>query len=123
MSDDTKDGKVAALAESESEEEEEAASESDKQSKSGNNHVTAVTTAQQSSRLPPEVAPGYRDYSTNRPVFAATGSGFQSFPQKLHAILSKPEYNHICSWLPHGRAWIVHNTKDFEQVVLPRYFR
>jgi len=121
---DTKDGKPAALAESESEEEE-AASESDEQSSSGNNHAgnADATAQQQASRLPPEVAPGYRDYSANRPVFAATGSAFQSFPQKLHAILSKPEYNHICSWLPHGRAWIVHNTKDFEQVVLPRYFR
>ena len=72
----------------------------------------------------PEVAAGYRDFSRSQLTFArAPESDFQSFPQKLHAILSNPQYSHACSWLPHGRAWAVHNMRYFEEVVLPKYFR
>jgi len=77
---------------------------------------------------PPVVAPGYRDYSNHRRPSLYSSStmlaaGFQNFPMKLHEILSKPEYSLIASWLPHGRSFIIHNTKEFEDVVLPRYFR
>ena len=71
----------------------------------------------------PELSPGYRDFRQSRLAFRSTGSAFQGFPQKLHEILFKPEYSNACSWLPHGRAWVVHNTRDFEQFVLPKYFR
>jgi hypothetical protein len=72
----------------------------------------------------PEIAPGYRDFSRCHPTFAhAAESDFQRFPQKLHEILSMQQYSHICSWLPHGRAWAVHNMPDFEQFVLPQHFR
>jgi len=115
---DTKDGKPPAR-----EEQGSASEESDETERSGAQHHNDAH-QNHDDRLPAtEVAPGYRDYSRSRPAFISMGSGFQSFPQKLHEILSKPEYSHACSWLPHGRAWIVHNTRDFEQDVLPRYFR
>ena len=45
-----------------------------------------------------------------------------TFPSKLYEILSNPEYSHIISWLPHGKSWKVHNNKDFEMKVMPKYF-
>ena len=79
---------------------------------------------QHSRESVPEIAPGYRDFSRCQLSFTrAPESDFQSFPQKLHEILSKPQYSHACSWLPHGRAWAVHNMLDFEQFVLPKHFR
>lgn len=113
---DSKDGKPPAR-----EEEEGSASADSDETESAAEQLGAH---QNYPRLPaPEVVPGYRDYGRSRPAFISMGSGFQSFPQKLHEILSKPDYTHVCSWLPHGRAWIVHNTRDFELIVLPRYFR
>ena len=32
------------------------------------------------------------------------------------------EFNHIISWLPHGRAWKVHKPKAFEDEVIPKFF-
>jgi len=48
---------------------------------------------------------------------------FSSFPIKLHSILSNPRLSHIISWLPHGRSWRINNHKEFEQKIIPRYFR
>jgi HSF-type DNA-binding len=45
-----------------------------------------------------------------------------SLPQKLHVILSNPNYEHIVSWLPHGRAWKIHNLSKFSTLILPLYF-
>merc|ERR1712226_197992 len=45
------------------------------------------------------------------------------FPEKLMMILSKSEHSHIISWLPHGRAFIVRDSKLFGKVVLPTYFK
>jgi cobalamin biosynthesis protein CobT len=47
----------------------------------------------------------------------------QSFPVKLHRILSNTEYQEIVCWLPHGRAWRILQLKAFEDRVLPLYFR
>jgi HSF-type DNA-binding len=47
----------------------------------------------------------------------------QTFPMKLHAILSNPELCDIISWLPHGRAWRILQPKAFEDRALPLYFR
>ncbi len=33
----------------------------------------------------------------------------RNFPSNLHAILSDEHYSHIISWMPHGRAWKVHD--------------
>jgi len=49
-----------------------------------------------------------------------------SFPRKLHHILDQIErdgYAHVISWLPHGRAFAIHQPKDFIATVMPRYFQ
>lgn len=34
----------------------------------------------------------------------------------------KEGFNHIVSWQPHGRAFKIHNPKEFSEKILPRYF-
>ena len=46
-----------------------------------------------------------------------------SFPVKLHKILSNPLFCRIITWLPHGRSWKILQSEEFEREVLPRYFR
>lgn len=48
------------------------------------------------------------------------------FPLKLHIILKilEEEGNDcIISWLPHGRAFVIHNPSRFEQEVVKRFFK
>lgn len=45
------------------------------------------------------------------------------FVAKLHSILSNSAFDDIVSWLPHGRAWRVHQRRAFEEQVIPLYFR
>jgi len=45
-----------------------------------------------------------------------------NFPFKLHQILSTPEYEHIISWMPHGRAWKIHNKDLLMRKIVPKYF-
>ena len=45
-----------------------------------------------------------------------------SFSQKVHHILSNPEYEQWISWMPHGRAFKVHVPVVFESKILPQYF-
>lgn len=47
----------------------------------------------------------------------------QTFPVKLHDMLSSPSFSHLIAWMPHGRAWKVLKIKVFEERVLPQYFR
>lgn len=46
----------------------------------------------------------------------------KNFPNKLHQILSTPEYSHIISWMPHGRAWKIHKKDLFVREIVPKYF-
>ena len=49
----------------------------------------------------------------------------KSFPVKLQELLDNAEaegYDHIISWQPHGRAFLLHKKEDFVDRVLPRYF-
>lgn len=46
----------------------------------------------------------------------------QNFPMKLHYMLNDMEsdgLDHIVSWQPHGRAFIVHKPEEFTQKILP----
>jgi SHAQKYF class myb-like DNA-binding protein len=61
----------------------------------------------------------YHDYS-NYPVQDPVSK--MSFPKKLHEILSNPEFEHIISWMPHGRAWKLHCRDLFQTEVAPKYF-
>lgn len=43
-------------------------------------------------------------------------------PLKLYSILANPEHEHILSWMPHGRAWKIHDMDKFQTHILPSYF-
>jgi hypothetical protein len=45
-----------------------------------------------------------------------------TFPHKLHMILSRPEWDDILTWQPHGRSFRILNPAAFEELVLPFYF-
>lgn len=75
-------------------------------------------------RLPPRrVDHTYRNYS-NFPLDGrlAGKKAPNKFPCKLHQILSIPEYSHIISWMPHGRAWKIHNKDLLMREIVPKYF-
>lgn len=70
----------------------------------------------------------YRDYSRSLPeereqMGRNPKEPTQTFPMKLHSILSNPEFQDIIAWLPHGRAWRILQHKAFEERVIPLYFR
>jgi len=48
------------------------------------------------------------------------------FPCKLHEMLVQVQeegLEHIVSWQPHGRCFVVHDSKGFVEIVLPKYFK
>lgn len=73
----------------------------------------------------------YRDFSAMPDsagfVRKKTGGVSQPFPEKLYIMLEaesqRPAQSNIVSWLPHGRAFIVHKPKLFTQDVMPIFFR
>jgi hypothetical protein len=71
----------------------------------------------------------YRDYSqvaaesSALHITHAASTKEQTFPVKLHMILSNPDFEDIVGWLPHGRSWRILQQKNFEEKVIPLYFR
>eukprot|EP00984_Skeletonema_dohrnii_P023966 scaffold13072_cov78-Skeletonema_dohrnii-CCMP3373.AAC.1 len=56
----------------------------------------------------------YRDFSTHIEEGGMIEKHIESernFPACLHEMLSNEHYSHIISWMPHGRAWKVHNKR------------
>lgn len=45
------------------------------------------------------------------------------FPVKLHMLLEENEYADIISWQPHGRCFLLHDPKQFLEIVMPRSFK
>jgi len=48
------------------------------------------------------------------------------FPLKLHDMLEKAMaegHGDVVSWQPHGRCFVVHKPQEFQEVVLPMYFK
>jgi hypothetical protein len=48
-----------------------------------------------------------------------------AFPKRLHEMLStvaEEGLDHIVSWQPHGRCFLVHNKKRFVEEIMPRFF-
>ena len=46
-----------------------------------------------------------------------------AFPKKLHVMLDQVDkrgLSHIVSWQPHGRCFLVHNKREFIEIVVPR---
>jgi len=60
----------------------------------------------------------------------ARGGVTISFPMKLHKMLDciasgygeEKQFSRMVSWLPHGRAFMVHDAERFEQTLLPLFF-
>jgi hypothetical protein len=86
----------------------------------------------------------YHDYSQDTPprvidnalsqneAFSATstlfkrGSPLKKFPIKLHELLEQAEadgFSDIISWKIHGRAFAVHNAKEFMVRIMPLHFQ
>ena len=68
----------------------------------------------------------YVDYSTEPDkdfLTPLTAPGrVPNCPSKMHAILAREDLKSMICWLPHGRAWKVNDSKEFETKVLPIYF-
>jgi hypothetical protein len=47
----------------------------------------------------------------------------RSFPAKLFRMLEDPDCQECISWQPHGRSWKIHNQHEFEEKVIPLFFR
>lgn len=50
----------------------------------------------------------------------------EPFPEKLHRMLLEIEKDgnaHIISFFPHGRAFGIHDTDQFEEKIMPKYFK
>ena len=66
----------------------------------------------------------YRDHSMEAdpdPLTPLTPPGrVPNFPAKMHAILSRPDFQDIVAWLPHGRSWRVLKPREFEVKVIPK---
>jgi hypothetical protein len=47
------------------------------------------------------------------------------FPVKLHSLLdaSSDEFDHIISWQPHGRCFLLHKPQEFLKQVMPHFFK
>lgn len=54
------------------------------------------------------------------------GGVIEPFPEKLHRMLLEVEKDgngHIISFFPHGRAFGIHDTDQFEEKIMPKYFK
>jgi len=89
--------------------------------------ATASTSSPTEPTPPRRVDHTYRDYSDfpledNGNNRRSMHRNKENFPSKLHHILSSSEYSHIISWMPHGRAWRIHNRPLFLETIIPSYF-
>ena len=51
------------------------------------------------------------------------GREIRTFPMKLMELLCRQDIQHIISWLPHGRSFLVHNPDKLCAEVLPKYLK
>jgi hypothetical protein len=67
----------------------------------------------------------YRDFVATveeRDLQATSSMKKSNFPEKLHYVLSDMEKDglqHVASWQPHGRCFVVHDKQLFVEKVLP----
>jgi len=96
-----------------------------------NNGVLANTPAPHQTQSTPFRGPVqkvlYRDASlVPDPVVETKKGRAEPFPTKIHRMLSELEQQgktDIASFLPHGRAFIIHKPKKFTEEIMPKYFR
>lgn len=73
-----------------------------------------------------EVArPLFDDSKLNRKTLQGSrrSRATDSFPKKLHLLLSCREYTSIITWLPHGRSFIVRDPEALTERVFPEFFK
>jgi hypothetical protein len=66
-----------------------------------------------------------RDYANvaDKDMQGTTSKKDPKFPERLQYVLSEMEKDglqHIASWQPHGRCFIVHDQKLFTEKILPK---
>jgi len=67
-------------------------------------------------RIPPNEAKPHQNITIAMP------QSHKNFPETLFEVVSLEEHDHIVSWLPHGRGFIIHNKEQFTNVILPLHF-
>ena len=72
----------------------------------------------------------YHDHSNDktevRPNPVARGGVSIAFPLRLHDLLDRIEadgFDCVVSWQSHGRCFVVHDTKEFVEKIMPTYFK
>jgi hypothetical protein len=63
--------------------------------------------------------------NTAKHMAEITSAGVPAFPWKLHEVLEQAErdgFTSIISWTMGGRAFRVHNQKEFERKVMTQFF-
>jgi hypothetical protein len=64
--------------------------------------------------------------TTSAPRKAQNNGVVNPFPVKLHQMLEGNAANgmdHIASWQPHGRCFVVHKQREFVDLIMPEYFQ
>ena len=62
----------------------------------------------------------------NRKLPGSGGQADATYVSKIHEMLEAAEtegFQNIVSWLPNGRGFKIHNKKEFEESIMPRYFK
>lgn len=99
------------------------------QSRKSKARAPEVATSTSSSAPHPRGVPHvYHDHGTIPDdlhfVRKKTGGVIQPFPEKLHVLLQAAEHDTSIStnvsWLPHGRAFLLHRPKDFARDIMPK---
>ena len=71
----------------------------------------------------------YHDYANEpddpakTPIRRRKGGVNIPFPIVLHRVIARVEedgYGHIFGWQPHGRAFLIHKAKEFNEFILPK---
>jgi len=87
-------------------------------STTNNNNNKAATTQNENEKQPSNLTT-----STTTTTTTTTNNTKQlNFPQKLHALLSNNNTQHVISWMVHGRSFKVHNVTCFVTQLLSEYF-
>jgi len=90
--------------------------------------LSQLLAAQQQQAQQQQMSPAMASLPDAEPVATEKRKGRTgTFPQKLHQMLSDLEQQEggtdIASFLPHGRAFAIHDPKEFVKTVMPKYFR
>ncbi len=62
---------------------------------------------------------------TTKPKKGPRGGVYDPFPLKLHRMLkfaAMESLEDVVSWMPHGRAFKIHDPKVFASTIMPKFF-